>query len=336
MVGERVMTLKNPATFLERDNWMRALLAAKLLPHATARVALAIAMHLHVESGRCDPRYKTVSKASGVSERSVFRHVELLVRAGWIALDRKTGFSNQHFLLTPANSMAEVTPANSMADLPLPNREGDPCQNEGGPLPIGWQTKSGKAKRTEKRRKTLSPDVASLGGKKGSKRRAREGRIKPEAEPNRDAATAEADPLPAHRPKKEEKLRNSENITKLSADAFPRFWAVYPNHQNEKLARKAFARAEISTDPEAIIAGAQRYALAQQLRLSRPDQTPQHTAHAHNWLDAERWNDPPPPGLVVDEAGHPLAIEQQEEDGEEESFETAYAKFLQRTGGPSW
>jgi len=278
--------LKNPATFLERDNWMRALLAARLLPHATARVALAIAMHLHVESGRCDPRYKTVSKASGVSERSVFRHVELLVRAGWIALDRKTGFSNQHFLLTPANSMAEVTPANSMADLPLPNREGDPCQNEGGPLPIGWQTKSGKAKRTEKGEKDSLPPVAARGVKKARKRLAAEARIKAEAEPNRNAETA---------------------------DAFPRFWAVYPNHQNEKLARKAFARAEINTDPEIIIAGAQRYALAEQLRLSRPKQTGQHTAHAHNWLDGERWNDPPPPGLVVDEAGHPLAIEQQEE-----------------------
>ena len=49
------------------------------------------------------------------------------------------------------------------------------------------------------------------------------------------------------------------------------------------------------------------------MRLARPKQTRQHTAMAHNWLDAQRWNDPPPPGLVVDEAGHPLAIEQQEE-----------------------
>jgi hypothetical protein len=141
-----------------------------------------------------------------------------------------------------------------------------------------------------KGRKTLSPPVALPVSKKARKGPAAEARIKAEAEPNRDAETAQA---------------------------FPRFWAVYPCHQNEKLARKAFARAEINTDPEIIITGAQRYALAEQLRLSRPKQTGQHTAHAHNWLDAERWNDPPPPGLVVDEAGHPLAIEQQ--DGQEDN-----------------
>jgi hypothetical protein len=271
--------LKNPPTFLERDNWMRGLLAAKL-PHASARVGVAIAMHLHVESGRCNPNYKTVGKASRVSERSVFRHVELLVRAGWIALFRKTGYSNQHFLLTPANSMAGGTPANPMADLPLPNRGGDPCQIEGGPLPIGWQTKSGKEKRKEKRRKTLSPDV-SLNGKK------RAGKSKPSAV-DRDAETA---------------------------DAFAEFWAVYPNHQNEKLARKAFARAVIDTDPEIIIVGAQHYAVAEQMRLTRPKQTAQHTAHAHNWLDAQRWNDPPPPGVVIDENGNTVAVEHEEEPG---------------------
>jgi hypothetical protein len=66
----------------------------------------------------------------------------------------------------------------------------------------------------------------------------------------------------------------------------------------ERSARKEFARA--TADPEIIIAGAQRYALVQQMRLAQPGQTPQHTAMAKNWLREERWKDPLPAGVVLD------------------------------------
>ena len=139
-------------TFLKRDDWMRAVLAAKL-SHATARVAITIALHLRVDTGQCNPGYPTIAAESRVSERSVYRHIELLERDGWIATKRAIGCANNFTLLTPANSMAgvsvqnwEVTPANSMA--------GDPCQNEGGPLPKrGGTPANGLAEQEQRKRR---------------------------------------------------------------------------------------------------------------------------------------------------------------------------------------
>src|SRR5262249_52251817 len=48
-------------------------------------------------------------------------------------------------------------------------------------------------------------------------------------------------------------------------EAFERFWAVYPKRVAKEAARKAFAKAvENGTDVEALIAGAQRYAVERQ------------------------------------------------------------------------
>ena len=62
----------SPKTFAERDNWMRAILASDL-PDAAVRVAIRIALHLHVNTGRCDPSYIALATDSNVSERSVYR-----------------------------------------------------------------------------------------------------------------------------------------------------------------------------------------------------------------------------------------------------------------------
>jgi hypothetical protein len=144
--------LKKPPTFKERDKWICALLAAEL-PHATARIAVAIAMHLNVDSGRCIPGYPTLAHASSVPERSVYRHVELLERAGWIEIERATGCVSQFYLRTPANSMAvvpEPTPANSMAGVPLPNRADTPAKSSTNPCHTVADIKRRTAKRTAK------------------------------------------------------------------------------------------------------------------------------------------------------------------------------------------
>ena len=90
-----------------------------------------------------------------------------------------------------------------------------------------------------------------------------------------------------------------------------RFWAVYPRHDAREAARKAFARAiNDGVDPETMIAGAQRYAITEQARIAR-EHTPKYTAHAATWLNGRRWEDPFPPGTVVDnETGNVVAVEQ--------------------------
>jgi Helix-turn-helix domain len=92
----------SPKTFLDRDNWMRAVLASDL-PDAAVRVAIRIALHLRVNGGRCDPSYVTLAAESHVAERSVYRLVALLEHAGWIVIQRTRGrLSNQYILLNPA------------------------------------------------------------------------------------------------------------------------------------------------------------------------------------------------------------------------------------------
>jgi hypothetical protein len=68
-----------PRTFLERDDWLRAVIASDL-PHVAIRVAVAIGLHLHVKSGRCDPGYDALAAGLRMSRRSIFRLVAMLRR----------------------------------------------------------------------------------------------------------------------------------------------------------------------------------------------------------------------------------------------------------------
>jgi hypothetical protein len=61
-----------------------------------------------------------------------------------------------------------------------------------------------------------------------------------------------------------------------------------------------------------IIAGAQHYAAAEQARLARPGQIPQHTAMLANWLRDRRWNDPKGTP-VIDQSGNPVAVQEAED-----------------------
>ena len=63
-----------PKTFRQRDDWLRAVNASGE-PRAARCLAFAIALHLNIETGRCDPGHKTLSKEAGISERSVERFV---------------------------------------------------------------------------------------------------------------------------------------------------------------------------------------------------------------------------------------------------------------------
>ena len=91
-------------------------------------------------------------------------------------------------------------------------------------------------------------------------------------------------------------------------EAFERFWAVYPKRVAKEAARKAFAKAaENGTDVEALIAGAQRYA------VERQGQDPKYTKHPATWLNAGCWEDETPGAPVIDEDGNVVAFEREQE-----------------------
>jgi len=114
--------------------------------------------------------------------------------------------------------------------------------------------------------------------------------------------------------------------------AFERFWSVYPKRVAKEAARKAFARAAGNgTDVEALIAGAQRYA------VERQDQDPKYTKHPATWLNGGCWEDEAPGAPVIDEHGNVVAFEQPQQQQEEDDV---YARYQQMAdiayGGKSW
>jgi hypothetical protein len=88
-------------------------------------------------------------------------------------------------------------------------------------------------------------------------------------------------------------------------EAFGRFWAAYPRRAAKLAAAKAFAAAvKRGADPEALIAGAARYA------AERAGQDPRYTKHPATWLNGDCWADEPPGGVVIDgKTGEPVAAE---------------------------
>jgi hypothetical protein len=263
----------NPNTFKERDNWMRAVLAADL-PHAAVRVAIRIAMHLRVETGQCNPACATLAGESRVGERSIYRIVALLERAGWLAVERTKGRHANHYTLRNHDTaMAVLNPDTAMAVLPeptLPNRTANPDSGVNPTLPYAGRQKAKRKAKRKAESQTLAPDDASLGGKEE-----RSPRGKHVAKPKLDSH-AEHDA------------------------GFEDFWRVYPKQVDKDAARAEYGKAlNRGAEPAAIVAGAKLYAISERVRIERGED-PKYTTHPKNWLKAGRWKDPPPDGVVID------------------------------------
>src|SRR5260370_5024017 len=89
------------ATFRQRDDWIRRMLAAKGLSHGAKLVAARIALHLNVKKGQCYPSVPTLVKGTDICERYVYMLLADLERSGWLAITRSPGRSNSFQLKTP-------------------------------------------------------------------------------------------------------------------------------------------------------------------------------------------------------------------------------------------
>jgi hypothetical protein len=95
----RAQAGNNPETFKERDDWMRAVLAAADLPSAARCLAIAIALHLNVKTGQCNPGHKRLADDIGKSTRSVERFLAVLERAGRLTIKRGGRGQNNNYVL---------------------------------------------------------------------------------------------------------------------------------------------------------------------------------------------------------------------------------------------
>jgi hypothetical protein len=251
-------------TFAARDAWMRAVLASDLR-HAARLVAVRIALHLHVNSGRCDPSFAMLAAELNIAERTAYRQVAALERTGWIARQGTRGrCANQYSLRNPDKVTSGLNPdtadrveaANPVtADNPtLTNRASNPDTTVAGHI------KRRKAKRKAEESDS-QPHVASQGVKV--------------------------------------KLAAAE-----TGAAFARFWTAYPKRVAKLAARRAFmAAVKRGADPEALVAGARRYA------AERAGQDARYTKHPTTWLNGGCHEDEPAGGVVIDgKTGEPVAV----------------------------
>jgi hypothetical protein len=274
----------NPKTFLERDNWMRAINASGAPPSVRC-LAFAIALHLNVKEGRLDPGHKTLIKDTGISRRSINRIIGWLERTGWLAVKRNgRGYNSSYVLLRCAKAMAHHNGPENSDD--APNRAPMMRQTASDDAPHVGTQKERKAKREKKGRKTLSlrsSEARSPGdASRGEKRKRTSNEARKEETP---AAQAES----------------------AVDSAFADFWLVYPKRAAIDKTRKHGATVET------LIEAAKLYAIAVAGKESRWIKNPS------NWLTDGDWRNPPPQGLVRDEAGNVVAIEQPPEQEEAKS-----------------
>jgi hypothetical protein len=279
---------KNPQTFLDRDNWMRAVLASGE-PYAARCLAIAIALHLSVQKGRCDPGHKALRQDTGMSTRSVERWAARLERDGWLGIKHGgRGHTNSYILTTPAAAMTRQHVADQKPHMTR-QRVADQTSflDFDPPLPADMT------------RHIASDDPPHAVGQKSvlnNEKRKAEKKDSPA-----DFAPRPEEDKPTRRRKNPDPTPTGADL----ADAFDRFWAAYPRKVAKEAARKAFAKAvEGVGNPDTLVAGAQRYA------VERSGEPPKYTKHPATWLNAGCWEDELPGAPIIDQEGNVVAVEQ--------------------------
>src|SRR5262245_31027190 len=245
---------------------------ASELPDKAVRALVRLAMYLDPDIGLINPGCATLAKKSHIGERTVYRILEMLERTGWIEIERATGIENRYTLRQP-------TTATYMAVVPDATTATYmavvPAASEAEPLP------------------------------------------------NREGTTAKSEgnhchmdgSLRAFKSKKEKSKRKNQTHGPPDSDdeSFQKFWALYPRRVAKLAARRAFDKAIASgADPDALIAGAQRYA------VERAGEPVKFTKHPATWLNAGCYDDEPPGVPIIDEDGNPVGYADEQEDEEED------------------
>lgn len=250
---------------------MRAVLGSDL-SNGVMRLAVRLALHLNVETGRCDPGYDALSSELRLSRRSIIRDVAVLEQAGWVSVARwRQHQTNQFSLLRGDRGDKALSPLKQAPEVTNSVAKGDKFGTTEVTSVVTLQSER-KAKE-KSGGDSLPPDSASPRVKKtdakamaaGGKKRC--GKV--------DAADV----------------------------GFTAFWNAYPKRVAENAALKAFIVAvQGGVDPETLIAGAKRYA------IERGEENPKYTKHPATWLNKGCWTDEASGAPLIDNAGNIIAF----------------------------
>jgi hypothetical protein len=264
---------KTPAKF-PSFNWLRGVTDDTRISIVHRLVLIRLLLHRRNSDGQCSPGYDVVAIELGVHRATIFRAVDVAIGLGWMAQPIRHGRTVADFVFT--------FPSNVAGQRRQQSANVAPGRHQANPNVAGVQSQSRTRANTKSQRQRGSPAASTASTRNGSQNGRRE-RGKKESQP------------PDQVGKKKE----------AGGEAFDRFWAVYPKRVAKEAARKAFAKAaENGTDVEALIAGAQRYA------VERQSQDPKYTKHPATWLNAGCWADETPGAPVIDEHGNVVAVEQ--------------------------
>jgi hypothetical protein len=241
--------------WLYQVNW-----DADLLP-VDVKVAVQLTCHFNEDDadGRAFPGCKHMGSKIGLSERTVDRSVRRLHKHGhlhvvWGAPGR--GHSNQYWMVLKGEKTRTTKPVSTSQK----TRTIKPVLKKENPH-LGQRKPASGANKT---RTAVTENHKE--NHRGNHTRARRPHLG-----SKDSASS--------------RQRSDAVVARKGADAFDRFWQVYPKQVDRLAAEKAFGKALKLVPAEQIIEGAGRYARDPE-RIGRGER---YTKHPANWLRDGSW-----------------------------------------------
>jgi hypothetical protein len=272
-------TRRNAQAKFHSFNWMRGVADDTAITVIHRFVLMRLCLHRRDDSGRCDPGANLVALETGIHRATIFRAIDAGIKAGWIAPRAHGGRMEAHYELTFPPTQQSLWGDGSA---PQQSQHGD-CSNDPTVARVRPNSRTGATQQSQRQRASVANSNTST----------RNGRLYGRLNGRESLSPT---PLSAD-PKRATKKKSTPD----TGAAFEKFWRAYPKRVAKGAAFKAFAKAtEGGTDPEALIAGAERYA------NERVGQEDRFTKHPATWLNGGCWEDEPAPsnGLVIDANGH--------------------------------
>ena len=257
----RTHTIK---TFRDRDEWVKLVLAAEgdTLSAPARNVAIRIAFHHNIETGRCNPSVAQIAAGSGMSDRNVRRMLREIEQAGWMVVNQSSGGrrssktynSNSFELRVPLTrtDMSELNPDTVVRDKePNPDKPGRLTRTNGA----------------------ANPDTVV--------------RRKENLTANKNSEVESNSQLDLGDKKEGRRGRNPSETNTTDAD-FAEWWTQYPKKVSKLAAEKAYhAARKKGATPAELLSAAMRYA------AERSGQDSKYTKNPSTWLTGGCWLDEP-------------------------------------------
>jgi hypothetical protein len=268
------------------------------LTSAALHVALSLAVHLNIKSGRCDPSIVGLSNRCSIKNpRTTERAITALEDAGWISRSGSRGRQRNRYSLLMTRLIDDTTPVDAPgycdetpADTSgLNDANPDNAAGVENPNPGDCDANPGEPVQPTPASQYTQPRPSGRTNREGnSVKRNTEGNNDGGDTPRRDDREARA---------------GTKCIDPSVVQAhFDDFWLAYPRKIGRHAAEQRFTAAVRSgAEPAIIIEGARRYARGVAHREER------YIAEPRNWLRDKVWLDAPTApvgGVTLDERGN--------------------------------